>query len=82
LPEFGVFMRAALLLIAALSVVALPANAGAQDVLRREVAAPSRHPYYIEFRARTGGTLGHAPRPHGRSDGRGRIRTLRAMNDR
>jgi hypothetical protein len=53
------FMRAVLLLIAALSVVALPVKAGAQ-------------PYYIEFRARTGGILGHAYMTYGRADSRGR----------
>jgi hypothetical protein len=64
LPESGIFMRAALLLIAALSVVALPAKAGAEPVARK--------PYYIEFRARTGGILGHAYMTYGRLDSHGR----------
>ncbi len=56
-------MRAALLLIAALGVVASAANASAHD--------GPRHPYYIEFRARTGGILGHAYMTYGRLDSRG-----------
>jgi len=56
-------MRAALA-IAALSLVALTAAADAQE--------RQRGPYYIEYRARTGGVLGHAYITYGRLDGAGR----------
>jgi hypothetical protein len=39
--------------------------------------ASPRGPYYVEFRARTGGVLGHAYIVYGRLDGRGRAAETR-----
>jgi hypothetical protein len=58
-------MRPAPLLIALLAGVALPASA---------VAEPVRGPYFVEFRARDGGVMGHTYVMYGRLDQSGRVR--------
>ncbi|MCX7312599.1 MAG: hypothetical protein WCG92_06175 [Hyphomicrobiales bacterium] len=70
---FGVAMiRPAPLLIAGLIVVALTASAVAQQAPTRRMAEPPS-PYFMEFRARSGGALGHTFIAYGRVDGRGRV---------
>jgi hypothetical protein len=59
-------MRPALLLLAALTCLAPNRAAVAQS------APQQGRPYYIEYRGRTGGVLGHAYITYGRLDGRGR----------
>ena len=59
-------MRSALLFLAVLTCL-VPAGAAAAQ------SAPQQgRPYYIEYRGRTGGVLGHAYITYGRLDGRGR----------
>jgi hypothetical protein len=67
-------MRPASLLFAVLAGLALTAPAAAQDSARR--APPARGAYFVEFRARTGGMLGHTFIVYGRVDGSGREREL------
>jgi hypothetical protein len=68
----SVCMRAARLAIAAFSLLVLTAHAGAQDAPRHGLSAPAGDSYYVEFRARTGGILGHAYITYGRLDRSGR----------
>jgi hypothetical protein len=63
-------MRHAPLLMAGFVSLALTTTAIAQDA--RRTAEPSTH-YFIEFRARSGGLLGHTFIVYGRMDDRGRV---------
>ena len=65
-------MRPAPLLIAGLTCIALTGSAVAQDAGRPLRAAQARAQYFVEFRARSGGMLGHTFIVYGRMDGRGR----------
>lgn len=64
-------MRSAPLLMAGLVCVALTAGAAAQQSTRRE--APGRSHYFLDFRARGGGFLGHTFIVYGRMDASGRV---------
>jgi hypothetical protein len=70
-PEYA--MRSAPLLIAGLVCLSLSAAAvTAQDAPRRGRADPAGR-YFVDFRARAGGILGHTFIVYGRTDGRGRV---------
>ncbi len=65
-------MRSAPLLFAASIGLALTATAGAQQS-PRHADALARERYFVDFRARTGGILGHTFIVYGRMDARGRV---------
>jgi hypothetical protein len=65
-------VRAAPLIIVGFACLALTAAAVAQDASRRRVEPQWRGPYFVEFRARGGGVLGHTYVLYGRIDQRGR----------
>ena len=61
-------------LFAVLVLLALTAAAGAQGAHHRAARGPVELPYFMDFRARDGGVLGHTFVVYGRIDGRGRAR--------
>lgn len=67
-------MRPAQLLIAGFIGLALTTSAFAQNAPRRRPADPAgQGGYFIDFRARSGGLLGHTFIVYGRMDARGRV---------
>lgn len=66
-------MRTAPLLVIGFTCFVLTAGAAAQDAVRRgRHESSSRNQYFIDFRARGGGILGHTYIVYGRLDARGR----------
>jgi hypothetical protein len=65
-------MRSAPLLLAGVFCVALTLGAAAQHVATRRVSY-ERTPYFLDFRARGGGVLGHTFIVYGRMDASGRV---------